>query len=170
MKLIAARMGGDAEHNTHTLLNAVPQRNRFNGGIWLDLEYLTGAWAQRFGSVWVVTGPVVIDGKPSGFIGEQGKGEFQVAIPEALFKIVVKKSESSDIPDVLAFLYPQVGPGYSREPYQHEKYLTSVDEIEALTGLNFLAALPDNVEEYVERQVAGTIWEAHSGDFIGACK
>lgn len=45
MKLIAEEMGHDAAHNTHTMLNAVPQRKAFNKGIWLEMEYLTAAWA-----------------------------------------------------------------------------------------------------------------------------
>lgn len=51
MKFIAERMGHDAAANTHTFLNAVPQRATFNKGIWLDLEYITSAWADKYGSV-----------------------------------------------------------------------------------------------------------------------
>ena len=108
MKFLAERMGPDAAWNTHTLLNAVPQRQSFNAGPWLELEELTGAWAQRFGAVWIITGPIIIDGKPSAFIGEEG--EIPAAIPDALFKIVVR--DSGVLPEALAFIYPQVGPGY----------------------------------------------------------
>src|SRR5688500_1862308 len=61
MKLLAERLGDNAQWNTHTFYNAVPQRQSFNAGIWLDLEYRTGAWAQHFGNVWVVTGPIFAD-------------------------------------------------------------------------------------------------------------
>lgn len=145
MKLIAERFGNDAAHNTHTFLNAVPQRATFNSGIWLDLENLSAAWAQRFGAVWIITGPILVDSTPSGWIGEPDKGGMQVAFPEALYKIVVKDSADPDVPDVLAFIYPQIGPGYTAKPYRHMSYITSVDEIEELTGLDFLTVVPDAV-------------------------
>lgn len=36
MKHHAWRLGRNADWNTHTVLNAVPQRQNFNAGIWLD--------------------------------------------------------------------------------------------------------------------------------------
>ncbi len=123
-------------------------------------------FARDNGSVWVITGPIIINGIPSGYIGETDKGEFSVAIPDALFKIVVKDSEEPDTPDVLAFIYPQVGPGYTAKEYFHENYLTSVDEIEALTGLDFLTDLSDEIEE----SVAESLWEVEEEDFIEACR
>ena len=57
-KLLAARVSEAAEWNTHTVLNAVPQRRRFNQHIWKNLEAWTGAWTQVFGEIWVIQGPV----------------------------------------------------------------------------------------------------------------
>jgi len=94
----------------------------------------------------------------------------KVAIPEALFKIVVKESDDPHKPDVLAFIYPQIGPGYTSEPYRHERYLTSVDVIEELTGLDFLTELPDSDENEIERLIADKLWEVAEDDFIEACR
>jgi len=168
MKLHAERLGANAAWNTHTFYNAVPQRQSFNAGIWLDLENLTAAWAQHFGAVWIITGPVFMDKYPYAFLGEDG--EFPVAIPEALFKIVVKESTDPERPDVLAFLYPQVGPGFLRKPYDHTHYLTTIDEIEALTGIDFLTNLPDSIERDIERSKATAIWAADENDFVAACR
>jgi endonuclease G len=117
MKLHAERLGHDAAHNTHTMLNAVPQQGDFNGGIWLDLENLTAAWANHFGAVWIIAGPVIIDNEPIAWLGDPD--EFQIAIADALFKIVIRESDTPGQPDVLAFLYPQIGPGYSVSPYSY---------------------------------------------------
>lgn len=38
MKYHAERISPEAARNTHTMLNAVPQRAEFNSGIWQDLE------------------------------------------------------------------------------------------------------------------------------------
>lgn len=168
MKFLAERLGDDAQWNTHTFYNAVPQRQSFNAGIWLDLENWTGAWAQHFGSVWVVTGPIFVDRHAYAHLGDAG--EFPVAIPEALFKIVIKESADANRPDVLAFIYPQIGPGYSVKPFNHNRYSTTVDEIEVLTGVDFLMSLPDAEEAEVESQTATSWWPANALDFLPACQ
>lgn len=168
MKLLAERLGDDAQWNSHTFYNSVPQRQSFNAGIWLDLEDWTGAWAQHFGAVWVVTGPIFVDRHAYAHLGDAG--EFPVAIPEALFKIVIKDSGVPERPDILAFIYPQIGPGYSTKPYNHSRYLASVDEIEQLTGIDFLMSLPDDEEAEIEEKTAANWWPAEAGDFLRACR
>jgi DNA/RNA endonuclease G (NUC1) len=167
MKLLAERLGEDAEWNTHTFYNAVPQRQSFNAGIWLDLENLTGAWAQHYGKVWIVTGPIFADRHAYARLGDSG--EFPVAIPEALFKIVIRESGIPNRPNFLAFLYPQVGPGYTRRPYNHARFLTTVDEIEQLTGIDFLTSLADADEAELEAQQGPGLWPADPSEFIPAC-
>lgn len=157
MKQHAERLGADAGWNTHTMLNAVPQRDEFNSGIWLDLEIKTAEWADLYGSVWIITGPVFYDGKPRSWLGEIG--EIPAAIPDALFKVVVKDSRERERPDVLGFIYPQEGPGYKKgSQYQHTLYMATVDSVERLTGLNFLTALPDSIEETIESIRSQDLW------------
>ncbi|MFZ8201783.1 DNA/RNA non-specific endonuclease [Alteromonas portus] len=167
MKLIAERMGHDAAANTHTFLNAVPQRATFNKGIWLDLEYITSAWADKYGSVWVITGPIYVNEKPSGYIGEDD--EFKVGIPDALFKIVVKEGEDSKAPDVLAFIYPQVAAGYFSKNYDHTRFLTTIDEVELLTGLDFLTIIEDDIEKSIEASPSEVLWEYDKSAIVRAC-
>lgn len=168
MKLIAERMGNDAASNTHTFLNAVPQRSKFNSGIWLDLEMATSAWADIYGSVWVVTGPIYADNFAYGFIGEED--EFKVAIPEALFKIVIRESNTPDKLDVLAFVYPQIGAGYYNKEFDHTKFLTSVDEVELMTGLDFLTSVSDELESKLESKTASEIWGYDVDKIVRACR
>jgi DNA/RNA endonuclease G (NUC1) len=102
-------------------------------------------------------GPVVFGHTPSEWIGDSG--EFPVAVPDALFKIVVRESSSGL--RVLAFLYPQEGWRYKRPKnapwqYDHVPYLTSVDVIEALTGLDFFTDVPN--ERALEKKTATMLW------------
>lgn len=166
-KLHAERLGADAAWNTHTFYNAVPQMQLFNARIWNDLEDLTAAWAQHFGAIWIVTGPIFADHYAHAHLGDPG--EFPVAIPDALFKIVIKEGASPDTPNLLAFIYPQAGPGYLTKPYDHKRFLTSVDEIETLTGIDFLTNLPDAEEKAIEKTQATELWQADQADFIEAC-
>lgn len=170
MKLIAERIGNQAGYNTHSLLNAVPQREFFNKGIWKDLELLSAAYAQKYGKVWVVTGPIFFGKKPKEWIGEKTKGEVPVAVPDALFKIIIKEGKVAGRPDVLAFIYNQQGAGYQKGPFKHSSYAVSVDEIEQATGLDFLTALPDDIEAEVEKVKSSVLWPVSKEDFIPACR
>lgn len=129
MKQHAWRLGDAADWNTHTMLNAVPQRQDFNGGIWLDLEYKSAELADLLGQVWIIAGPVFYLGKPVEWIGEPEKGESLVAVPDALFKIIVTPL------GVLAYVYPQEHVGYNE--YDHTQFQTTVSHIESPTGLDF---------------------------------
>lgn len=158
MKQHAWRLGANADWNTHTMLNAVPQRQNFNAGIWLALEGLTAKWADRYGAVWIVAGPVFEPqpNSPRTWLGEPEKGEMPIGIPEALFKIVIRETEDPDRPEVLAFIYPQnVAKG---APYDHGPYITTVDAIEEKTGLDFLTVLPDAAEAEIEARKAEDLW------------
>ncbi len=158
MKQHAWRLGRNADWNTHTVINAVPQRQDFNAGIWLNLENLTAKWANRYKAVWIIAGPIFEPSKlaPTAWIGEPRKGELPVAIPDKLFKIIIRATADSNRPEVLAFVYPQDAKRGS--PYDHRPYLRSIDFIEQKTGLDFLTSLPDAIESQIERQKATTLW------------
>lgn len=159
MKLHAARVSPEAEWNTHTMLNAVPQRQEFNAGIWLDLEFKTSDWADFYGDLWIIAGPIVNLDEPPPFLGEPDKNEMLIAIPHSLFKIVVKNSSDPTRPDILAFIYPQADEGYESAPYDHTKYLVSVDDIEAATGLDFFTSLTTADQRLIERSIATGLWD-----------
>ena len=105
-KNVANRLGKDADYNTHTVLNACPQKQWLNNGIWKDLERLTENWADEHDKVWVICGPVFLKKKPRLWLGEPDKGEKLVAVPDAFFKIIVRESDDPKKPHVLAFIYP----------------------------------------------------------------
>ena len=190
-KLLAARVSKKAEWNTHTVLNAVPQHPRFNQQIWRNLEELTGAWAQVYGEIWVIQGPVFDRKKKPFTIGDAT--ERKVVVPDALYKIVIRektdkeRKESTDldkdIPEVLVFLYPQLGPRYygSKNDFQHERFLTTLSEIEKLTGLVFFAKqdelnLNSKKLKLIREQRAEKLWsieipsnESHLKLFVTGC-
>jgi len=155
MKQHAWRLGGNADWNTHTVLNACPQKSKLNQGIWLDLEKKTAEWADEFGEVWVIDGPIIFNKKPSKWLGQEG--EVPVAIPDAFFKIVVRAADGHL--QILAFIYPQQGIAYKKKgDYDHTPYLTSVDIIEALTGLDFFPTISDETQAEIERVIQIRLW------------
>jgi hypothetical protein len=127
----AGRLGAEAAWETFTLLNAVPQLQWQNNGVWRRLEELCLAWADRFGKVWVICGPVFFNRSPSLWLG-QGL-EKRTAVPDALFKIVLREEPSGQTL-AAAFLIPNVLP---RERRDLGEFLTTPARIEEAAGLRF---------------------------------
>lgn len=73
-------------------------------------------------------------------------------MPNQFYKIIV--DTSADNVDVLAFIMPNE----NLAGHELREYLVSIDEIEALTGLDFLSNLPDDVERTVEALEPTAIW------------
>lgn len=134
---VAQRIGADAAHNSYTVLNGVPQLQWQNNETWGTLENDIIRWADRHGRIWVVCGPVFFAKNPAVWLGQEGN--VRAAIPDALFKIVVRETEDFPGVETLAFIIPNVVPKGS--PYA--PFMTSVEEVERHTGLEFLNVLPD---------------------------
>lgn len=145
---IAAVHGREAQHQTFLMSNISPQRPDLNRRLWQRLEEVViDHFVPRFGSVQVITGPVF----PDGFLNNVFNRVGMVEIPQAFYKIIVVPSER---PMALAFLMPQTVRG--SEPL--DRFLVSIDEIEARTGMNFFPLLPENVETVLERDIRTDGW------------
>ena len=85
--------------------------------------------------------------------------EVPIVVPNAFFKIVVRESDTIGEPHVLAFILPMNGgEDYGSRSLDLTPFLTSVDIIEALTGLDFLTDLDDETEELTEEIVHTELW------------
>jgi len=136
--------------NAFTFLfsNVVPQASDLNQGPWAQLENELGDRA-RFQNkeVYVITG---VAGS-RGTLKNQGK----VVIPASTWKVAVIMERDHGLADVRDYRDLEViavdmpnTPGVRNVPWQ--TYATTVDAIEALTGYDLLALLPDRVEAAVE--------------------
>ena len=165
-KYLAERLGHDAAWFTHNVVNAVPQLHVFNAGPWLTLECMTGAWANKYGEVWVVAGPVFDKNKPISWMrSDNHKKAVPVAIPPNEFKIVVRKNGAQW--EVLSFHYPQSHKTYAKGPFDPEIWFKSVAEIERMTGLKLLAGLPN--ADALKANEAEKLWPVAKSDFDTGC-
>ena len=167
MREIARRRGTQADKDSFSLLNAVPQLHEFNDGIWKGMENKTMQWADAFGTVWVICGPICRtrtgNRRPRDFIGDDD--ELDVAVPHRFFKIVVRESNTANRPHVLAFIYDhKEGLGGSGAAVDHRPFLKSVREIETLTALDFFTTLSEADQDAIEEPRATTLWPV-TGDF-----
>lgn len=164
-KYLAERLGHDAAWFTHNVANAVPQLHVFNAGPWLTLECMTGAWANKYGEVWVVAGPVFTK-KMTWMRSDNNKAALPVAIPPQEFKIVLRKDGGQW--DALAFVYPQNHKTYAKAPFDPEIWLKSVADIEQMTGEQFMSGVPNAAA--LKAKTADKIWPVAKSDFDTGCK
>lgn len=149
-KVTAERISEKAAYDTHTMMNCCPQLQFQNNGIWKELEEKCNAWADEYGRIWVVCGPVFFDRKPAMWLGQDG--EKQVAIPDALFKIVIRQDNGTFA--VLAFVIPNI----VVKPGALETYLTTIARIETLTGLTFLSRITPEQQLHIKDTKATNLW------------
>lgn len=151
---IATRYGKAAQAQTFLTSNICPQRAGLNQGPWRDLEFrISELWPDCYGEVWVITGAITTSSGrrlPSG-----------INIPTAFYQIVVAQEQTRL--RVFAVYIPQ---NIRRRAYVRST-LVSIDEIEKMTGLDFLADLPDAVETALEAATPTRLWPAGA---VGAVK
>ncbi len=137
-KETADRISMEAGWNTHTFLNAVPQLQWQNNGPWKALELDILNWADTYGRVWVITGPVFFARNPALWLGQET--EVKVAVPDALFKIVIRESDGPSGIESLCFIIPNVLP----KNIEYFHFLCSMKYVSRCTGLQFLTNLPED--------------------------
>ncbi len=118
--------------------NISPQNHEFNDGVWNRLEGKVRYWAQKKGTICVITGGVLQDGLKK--IGAEN-----VSVPNYFYKVLL--DNSSNKPKMIAFLVPSQN---SEKPLY--EFVISVDELEKLTGIDFYPKLPDEIENRLEQK------------------
>ena len=140
------RYNWKAMQESFYMTNMCPQDHKLNSGDWNDLEEMCRFWAEKEDGLYVVCGPIVTNKSPKTI-----KKKKKVVVPDAFFKVIL--STSGKQPRALGFIFE------NKNTRQHlGKYAKSIDEVEALTGINFFPALPDDIEVAVEKQINLRSW------------
>ena len=149
----AADMSFDADAMSETfyMSNMSPQAPQFNRGIWVNLETQVRAWAQKFGKIYVVSGPVL--NKSAQEFPSIGKN--QVSVPEFYYKVILapvyKDEEDKNTPEdsesvmAIGFIIPN-----QKCEKEFWDYAVSIDEVENITNIDFFPQLEDSLENQVE--------------------
>jgi len=124
--------------------NISPQNPAFNGGLWNRMEQKVRYYAQRYDMLYVVTGPVLKKGLTR--IGTEN-----VSVPEQYYKIIYRYGK--DGPKMLAFVMENKPSDTSIYGY-----ITTVDYIESVTGIDFFYQLPDELEAQLEQGASARGW------------
>lgn len=131
----------DAQAMTQSFLmtNVCPQNHGLNKEDWNTLEMQCRTWARRYGEVVIVCGPIFSNDNEPRFIGRN-----RVRVPDSFYKVVYRQRPQRS---VLAVIMDNHG-----QPQPWQQHVTTVDEVERLTGLDLLPALPDDIETRLEAQ------------------
>ncbi len=130
--------GEKAQMETFLMTNIIPQKPKLNRKQWKDLEqHIANILAKKYGKVLVFIGPVFENAQIDKIKGT-------IAIPTSCYMIIVVQNTKKEI-YAIGFVIPQVPNKKSLWDY-----CVSIDEIERLTGIDFLPQLPDDVENAVE--------------------
>lgn len=151
---IISRYGEAARRLTFMMTNIAPQSPALNRGVWRDIEHrIADLWTARYGEIWVVVGCIPSrDGQKI-----TGTG---VDVPSAFYQLIVAQ-EGLDI-RMLAVEFPQSveWDGWAA------RHILTVNELEAITGLDFNPELPDFIQRPIEAERPTRLWPVRFRDIF----
>ena len=127
------------------MTNICPQNQNLNRGDWNDLEELARDWARKYGNIYIACGPIVRNENVT--IGNTHR----IVVPSAFYKVFLRKNHSSWT--TIGFVFENVA---GNKPLM--TYMTSVDVVENMTGIDFFYNLPDSIEEQIESDFQVSDW------------
>jgi len=128
------------------MTNICPQHHSNNAGDWKDLEELARDLATKYGRLYICCGPIVTDTTLT--IGTERK----IVVPQAFYKLFLRQRSNGEW-TAIGFVMPNAAGNKPLMTYMH-----SVDEVEALTDIDFFPALPDSIETIVEADFTIAHW------------
>ena len=133
-----------AMRETFLLTNICPQHRSLNSGLWNRIEQDCRKWAKRYGDIYIVCGPVLLNRE------HETIGENNVVVPEAFFKVILCLEGK---PKAIGFIVRN-----NEGQKKRDQFVNTVDDVERITGIDFFPALPDDIENEVEAHVNLDDW------------
>lgn len=134
-----------AMEQSFLMTNICPQVPALNSGLWNTIEKQCRTWAQVYGDVYIVCGPIYFNQK------HKTIGKNKIQVPEAFFKVILRLK---DEPKAIGFICRNA----SAKGRKKTDYVNSVDEVERITGMDFFSQLPDDIEQQIEGQADIKDW------------
>ena len=136
---------GVAMRESNLLTNMCPQHASLNSGVWNVIENDCRKWARKFGDVYIVCGPVLLNKE------HETIGANKVVVPEAFFKVVLRMNPQ---PAAIGFIIRN-----NEGKKKRDQFINTVDDVERITGMDFFPALPDDIENKVEAYANINDWK-----------
>ena len=144
---IVSRYGESAQKKTFLMTNIAPQTPNLNQGVWRELEHrIADFWTKAYGEIWVIVGCT------SPHEGTNYLADSDIEIPQYFYQVIVAQTDY-DV-RALAVIFPQ---NVNRLAYA-SRYIITIDELEEITGLDFLPELPGFISSPLESQLPSRLW------------
>ena len=152
---IVSRYGTDAQKMTFLMSNIAPQRPSLNSGIGRELEHsIANFWTARYGEIWVIVG-TIFNPEMRQVIGGSG-----ISVPDSFYMLILAQ-EGVNVRS-LAVVVPQEIP-YNAFPLH---YIVTINELEQMTGYDFLSDLPNFIERPLESDRPTRLWPIRYRDIF----
>jgi len=147
---ISSLNGKAGQADSFLMTNISPQKPNLNQKFWQRLEEVEITYfAKNFGKVWIITGPIFGAGT------RRLATSWRVEVPTAFYKIYVIEASHGKPALALAFVVPQTVTG--KEPLT--QFVTTIQAVQAQTGLDFLVDLDDKIEAHLEAAIDLAPWQ-----------
>ncbi len=152
---IGTRYGDEMRRATFLMSNIAPQTPALNRGVWRDVEHrIAELWTARYGEIWVIVGCI------SPTANHETLSGTDVDVPTQFYQIIVAQ-EGMDV-RAQAVVFPQNVP-WNAWPTRN---LITIDELETLTGLDFLPELPSFIQDPLEAELPSRLWPIRKRDIF----
>jgi endonuclease G len=131
--------------------NMSPQIAAFNQGIWGVLEERIRTWASGQDTLYICAGGTVL--KESDIMTYTTPSH--MAVPKYYFKVILRKKAVTGAFDAIGFWFENRS--YSGTPLSSAQ-VKKIDDIEALTGIDFFHLLPEEIQTRVEAALTPSAW------------
>lgn len=148
---IAKRYGEAGWRQTYLMSNIAPQTPGLNQRPWEAFEAReSDVYAEELGEIWITTGPIY-EGPCEELTASRGRTDIRV--PSSFYKILATVKDGRV--ELLALEMKQT----DRDAAPIRRFVTTVDDLERRTGIDFFADLPDPVEIAVEAASPAAFWD-----------
>ena len=146
-----------ANEQTFYFTNSTPQNSDLNQGLWEKLEAWVRGQISSSDTLYVVTGCVLTtNADPVPQYTKDNNGA-DVAVPKAYYKVVLKYKAGEANGGYSAIGFWMENKSYGSTSLTRS-FARSVDEIEALTGMDFFHNLNDTYEKEAEARYDASAW------------
>ena len=164
----ADRNGNEAmQDETFYMSNIAPQNSSFNSGDWQQLEKYCRDQALKDYELFIISGVYGKGGRNNDneleytYINSDKETAKTLTIPAHFWKVVViipdGEGDLSRIDENTVAFAVDFDNARVPDDLSWEDYAISIDKLESLTGLDFLSALPDDIESVLESRMQAGI-------------
>ena len=140
-----------ANFQTFFLTNMQPQYNKFNAGLWADMENQVRVWARNSGTMMMyVCKGGTIDNRADVLSYIKNR----LLVPKYFYMALLLQNAQG----YRAMAFWAQNENVDRSGDDLAKYAISIDELEQRTGIDFFCNLPDDIEKTVESTVGYKAW------------